>query len=437
MINGLEGIPGSGKSYEASAAQVLAALKEGRKVITNLPLVVEQYAAIDPSYRGLLELRFQAAPVRGTWDATRVDPETGAGEAFQSFDDGHVEPSPPGSRPFGTVWCYYSTWRHPATGRGPLFVIDECHVQMPRLGTDKAVIEWYKLSRHFGCDVLLVTQRFRQMCQDIAELMAMVIKVRKADVLGKSDSYIRKVHAGYRGAVIQESIRKYEPAFFKLYKSHTQGNTVLEAQAADVSVLSVRVKRWTRLAWGLTACVVAFAVYVNAGEKTKKPAQLAAAKVASPVLAQSPGEALGQPRKGDVLEEGVGPQPVEKKPVAAVVDAAPADPEPYAGKTLHLTGMMVKGKRVIHTFALSAAGAVFAQITSEDLQQVGYAWEAKSDCMGYIRWRGTARAVICDAPARQAGSPERPIVMNSGYSSDGKIVPPKPAGASAPSITTM
>ena len=81
MINGLEGIPGSGKSYEACVFQVLAALKEGRKVITNLPLVVDAYAAIDPSYRALIELRHGPAPVRGTWNAEAIDPENGSGEA--------------------------------------------------------------------------------------------------------------------------------------------------------------------------------------------------------------------------------------------------------------------------------------------------------------------------------------------------------------------
>ena len=51
MINGLEGIPGSGKSYEATVYHVLAALQTGRLVITNLPLNVEVFAAIDPAYR--------------------------------------------------------------------------------------------------------------------------------------------------------------------------------------------------------------------------------------------------------------------------------------------------------------------------------------------------------------------------------------------------
>ena len=51
MINGLEGIPGSGKSYEAAAHQIMSALQAGTLVITNLPLNVEKYARIDPAYR--------------------------------------------------------------------------------------------------------------------------------------------------------------------------------------------------------------------------------------------------------------------------------------------------------------------------------------------------------------------------------------------------
>jgi len=270
MINGLEGIPGSGKSYEACVFQVLEALKDGCKVITNLPLDVDMYAAIDPSYRQLIEIRYVPGRVRGTWDANRVDPLTGQGQAFELFADGHSDPAPEGSRVFGTVWCYWSDWKHPKTGRGPKFMIDECHVAMPKLGTEKAVVEWYKLHRHFNIDVLLITQKFRQMSQDIAELMAMVIKVRKADVLGKPDEYIRKVHAGYRGAVIQETLRKYESHFFNLYKSHTQGNSVLESGATDVAPLSVKFKRITRAVWAGAACCVAVAVWVGTRDAPSK-----------------------------------------------------------------------------------------------------------------------------------------------------------------------
>lgn len=421
MINGLEGIPGSGKSYESCVYQALEALKAGRKIITNLPLVVDVFASIDQRYRALIEIRYVAAPVRGTWDANRVDPATGRGEAFELFADGRVEPPAPGARVFGTVWCYWSDWKHPKTGQGPLFLIDECHVAMPRIGTDKALIEWYKLHRHFNVDVLLATQKFRQMCQDIAELMAMVIKVRKADVLGKADHYIRKVHAGYRGAVIQTDIRKYEPQFFALYRSHTQGNSVVEAGATDVAPLSVKLKRWTKGVWALSALSIAFCVWqFSSGDKPKaKPApvvnagtQAAPEPIAGATAAVSPSPAASAPAGGQNASGGP--------------SAAPkGDPEPYAGKSLHLTGVVRLGGRVLHTFALSASGAVFAQVTSDELKAVGYDWEPKTDCMGFLRWHGEARALICDAPQRQVGSPDRPLVLRDGYGSDGRV----PVGA--------
>lgn len=64
MSNGLEGIPGSGKSYEAVVFHVLPALQSGRLVITNLPLLVEAFAALDPAFRSLIQIRRQPAPSR-------------------------------------------------------------------------------------------------------------------------------------------------------------------------------------------------------------------------------------------------------------------------------------------------------------------------------------------------------------------------------------
>ncbi|MGJ7556086.1 zonular occludens toxin domain-containing protein [Variovorax sp. RB3P1] len=435
MINGLEGIPGSGKSYEANVFQALEALKEGRKVITNLPMVVEAYAAIDPTYRALIELRYVPSPVRGTWDANRVDPATGQGEAFELFADRHVEPAAPGSRVFGTVWCYWSDWKHPKTGRGPLFIIDECHVAMPKLGTDKAVIEWYKLHRHFNADVLLATQKFRQMCQDIAELMAMVIKVRKADVLGKPNEYIRKVHAGYRGAVIQEGLRKYEPHFFGLYRSHTQGNSVLEAGATDVLPISVKLKRWTRVAWGLSAVAIAFCVWVFSHDSPPKDNSPG---FSSPVVkadGKTDFEAIKRITDAEAARRtGSG----EESAGGAVAPVPEADPEPYSGKLLHLTGMIRLKGRTIYTFAISASGAVVSSLTSDELVAVGYRWQPLTDCAGYLRWAKTTKAITCDAPQRQVGSPDRPLVMRDGSSSDGRIVPPsRDAGSSAPAMASM
>lgn len=414
MINGLEGIPGSGKSYEATRYHVLEALRQGRKVITNLPLLVEAYAAIDPTFRSLIELRYVPGNVRGTWDVSRMNPETGQGNAFELFSDGAVLPPVEGARLFGTVWCYWSDWKHPKTGQGPLFIVDECHVALPRVGTDKAVIEWFKLHRHFNADVLLATQRFRQMSQDIAELMAMVVKVRKADVIGK-EGYIRKVHAGYRGAVIDESVRDYEPQFFALYRSHTQGNAVAESLATDVSPVSVRLRRWTRVSWVVAAALVAFAVY-----QWKKPA-VPKGNPAGVAMVKADGS-TDMERLRSITHKAPSPSDTaEKAPVGpSDVIAEPDLPEPYAGKSLHLTGVLRKKGGVVYTLVMASSGAVVASLTSAELVEAGYRWEPRSDCVGYLRWGKSVRAIVCDAPVRQVGSPDKPLVVNNGYGSDGR-----------------
>ena len=439
MINGLEGVPGSGKSYEAVVYHVLEALKKGRLVITNLPLNVEMFAAMDPSYRYLIELRTRPSPIRGTWDADRVD-EKGNGNAFELFQVGQptkvyglegvvteagtslTMKAPSSVSTFGHVWDYYTTWKHPESGMGPLFVIDECHNALPVAPvTDPQVVEWFKLHRHYNVDVLLMTQSFRDMCQPIARLMGVLVKVRKADILGKADHYIRKVHSGYRGAVISTEQRKYLPQMFPLYKSHTQGNGVAEQAAGDVSPFIVKFKRFT---WGFW--VIALAVCVWAFWPQGKPVKVDRNAPLGPEMSERVNRAVKAypgPVRGEV-QEG------DKKPVALDPEAVP---EPYASKGLHVTGRLTMGKRTLYHFAVSSGGVRIADVTSEDLTRAGYVWEPLTDCAGTLRWKGAGKAITCDAPAIPQGSKQDPIVVAL---PKGSVIPPSEA-ATAPGMVSM
>lgn len=220
MINGIQGIPGSGKSYEASAFHLLPAINSGRKVITNLPVNIEQLKILCPDNWHLLELRTQAAPTLGVWDASNL----AVSPAFQLFDDGKIV-SPANHSPFSSVWCFFSEWKD-SNGLGPLYIIDECQVSLPRSGTSKQIQEWFQLHRHYNADVILISQNFRQVDIIITGLLANLIICRKADILGDSSSYIRKVKAGFRGEVIQTDRRKYEA------KEHVQ-NTLNRLQTSS------------------------------------------------------------------------------------------------------------------------------------------------------------------------------------------------------------
>lgn len=408
MINGLEGIPGSGKSYEAVVMHVLPSLRAGRRVITNLPLQVALFEALDPAYVGLIELRTRSQPVLGIWDAEGID-DKGNGQAFKLADVRHFE-AIKNVPVFGSVWDYYSDWKHPVTGVGPLFIIDEAHLALPVVNTHQEVIEWYKLHRHFNADVLLATQSFRDINQPVARLMAMLIRCRKADILGRKDSYIRKVHAGYRGAVISQEERKYEAQFFGFYKSHTQGNSVAESIATDVAPLSVKLRRFTRGFWGLTLVSAVAFVFWYTSRDDRETVSVAAPRVTSSPAASQP-RPSGAPatHTAVVASSAAGEKVVE-----------PPDLEPLKDKGVHITGWLKTSKGLLHTFTASGGGARQFTLVTADLVAAGYTFRALGDCMGYLTWETRVRVITCDPPVLATGRDDAPVVMdfNTGKRSD-------------------
>lgn len=289
MINLLIGPPGGGKSYEAVVFHVLANLEQGRKVITNLPLVVEEFEKIIPGARSLIEFRNrQGKPgQQSTWA-------------------------------FGQLADYGDTWRHRDTNVGPLYVIDECHKALPRV-TDKSLApieEWYAEHRHEGADVLLLTQSYGKVSKAITDQVQVCYRVKKKTLFGDSNGYIRKVQDGVRGDVISIAERVYEPRWFKLYKSHTKTEAaIIEADAKDVSPAFLKWKRAGYVILGLGSVGLAYSAYGFAtkhhaaapgagGARTEEhaqPAQGAAASpgrvVSSPASLPHPGPQVSKTRR--------------------------------------------------------------------------------------------------------------------------------------------
>lgn len=403
MINALEGIPGSGKSYEAVVYHVLPALQRGRKVITNLPLDLDRFAAINPDFRDLLDVRKFARPKRGTWDANAAN----RGElAFVLDEVVEVEDV----EIFGHVWDFWDEWKGEG-GIGPLYVIDECHVCFPKAGragggTPKDVIQWFKIHRHYGADVLLMTQSFRDIEPSICGLIATMIKVRKADVLGKKDSYIRKVHSGYRGGLVSQEQRKYKPQYFGLYKSHTQGGAVVESQASDVTPFVAKWRRGTLIFWVLALAYLVYAFW----PEPKKPL----AQWQQDVKKVPPGMVMYQDDAGNTayrkpLTADGQLQQAAGLPAPSAALAGPV--EPYQGKTFHLSGWMEFGGKVLYMFEVAMGGQRISTTDSDQLAKVGYVYRHLAECAGVLDWHGQQRPITCDAPRLTLGAESKPIVM--------------------------
>lgn len=422
MINLLEGVPGSGKSYEAVVYHVLPALQSGRKVITNLPLNLNAFSVLYPDLVHLIELRKSPLPILGRWDAEAANRGEHAflvgqfenpvsqelrlsadAPEVQTMPDGTRYLPPPKNLPlFGSVWDFYSDWRNDK-GVGPLFVIDECHVSFPKpkrnkpKGTSEEVVEWFKLSRHFGADVLLMTQRMKALEEEIAGLAEFHVRVRKAAFLGKPDHYIRRVFAGYFGGEVAVDERQYLSQYFPLYKSHTQGQTVIENRDSDEKPDHLKWQRRGRIFMLVGFAGIAWIVGgILYDSFIAKPVPKKASGGMQPIaLASAPQSPSVKP-----------PVALPAAPISVDSVAVPPvpldDPDPLETKQIHMTGCLVRNStgETLCTFAVSQNGMPVFQVTSIELEQIGYQFSNLGHCASLLKWKsGKSRPVVCDVPS--------------------------------------
>ena len=395
MINFLLGAPGSGKSYEAVAFHIIPSLDQGRAVVTNMPLNVEEIKKIIPNASQLIFL---------------------------------IEPTASNSRPFSTVNDYQNDWKDLETGQGALYVIDECHMALPRGSTSRAVEEWYAMHRHTGADVLLITQSYRKVSQTICDLIQTVYRVRKNIALGSSSSYVRKVQDGVRGEVVNTSIRRYNPAYFKYYKSHTLTNSsVNEAQAKDIKSI------WSH--WSIKGLIVLalFAAWFASTHEFSlfpnldKPVKVVAPKpVSPPVSAPVP----ASPPLPDITPSPSSPSLVNSS-IKPQNQIATTSIHPYAALTLHILGVVSnENKRVYHLMAAFNAQPSFS-LTSDDLLSAGYTFEPLNDCVIFLHYADYHTYLTCDSPkvnvnSANASRPVAPTVSSSDVSSVSVVSSPAP-----------
>ncbi len=372
MINILLGPPGGGKSYEATVFHILPALAKGRKVITNLPLDLERIEQIDSAYIPLIQIvenRRGLVPVRPSpfaRFAKRQEPEEGVIRAFSTMDD------------------YADTWRHSETGSGPLYVIDECHLCLPRGTTLIEVEEWYSLHRHESADVLLITQSYGKVSKSIVDLVQVCYRVKKATAFGSQTRYIRKVLDGVRGEVVNESIRKYEKQYFGLYKSHTRGGGE-ELAANDIVPIW---KRWPFI--GLGICTFIFICMIPFLSNPLKP------KAAQPAPSRASAGAIV-------------PAVSQSSMIVQAPSAAIKRSHPLEGRDLYVLGSIkaqANGKWDYTLFAVGQGGQIVFYVKSFELEQLGYSIDG-SDCFKRVIYAGdVAFYARCDVPTVTVGGRE-------------------------------
>lgn len=354
MQNLMLGASGAGKGYEACVYQILPSLKKGRRVITNMPLDLEKWALLDPSYPDLIEIRKRPQVIRGRWEPTNEE------GAFVVLPEDQWQQPEVTARPFANVWDYYSDWKHPDTGQGPLFVIDEAQYVIPMGKTSIAVEEWSALHRHFNSDIIWITQSYGKLSKTVRDNVQMVYRMRKKTAWGQPDKYIKKVQDGIRGEVMNTLERSYEKQYFGLWKSHTQGSAAAEFNAEDIKGIY---HHWSFKGAAICGLIMIFLLVKIFFFTDSTEDKLAKAKQAyddqvstEPDHYQEPQVTFVQP---DVIVRG----PDKKL-------------HPYDGHTMHLAALVTgarDGKSYLGGYVdIAQGGQRVAQVEFQELARAGY-----------------------------------------------------------------
>lgn len=377
MINGLSGRPGSGKSYEAVIRHIMPALMKHRKVVTNIPLNVEWFCSVVGEHCRDLIVQIEGG--------------------FHNYG---------GKRYFSDAehFLRYQDWRN-EENQGVFFVVDECHLCMPRssvadkVSTQQELKEYLSMHRHYGHDILLLSQNFRKVDRDVVDMIQNCYFTTKKSFLGQDDKYICKVADGVSRNLVATHEREYEPKYFAAYQSHTKSaGSVTEAKSVDI-------KPWWQnkffgMAAALSIALVALLGLLSSQieeSKQRKAEILAKNTLNKPASIPAVQQQQAQP---------VTPLP-QTKPATKPDEGPQPKKHPLDGLQMHLTATAEDWNRqgrfqkIIYV-AVSRNGQMLKEITAADLALAGYQWTLLNDCMLEIKYNDVFQDwIFCDAPTQE------------------------------------
>lgn len=387
MINAIVGRPGGGKTYESVRYHILPSiLDDKRKVVTNIPVNKEHIKRIHGAeYADLVEV------IEGN---------------FSNFGQ---------QRPFSLVTDFtnHNEWKN-EKGQGVLFVIDEAHLSLGR-DAKKETLEYLSMHRHYGHDLLLLTQNERKLNRDVKDMVEVAYRCTKMAAYGDKDKYIRKTFFGLgdtRNATHTEN-RQYDKEYFPYYQSHTASNNAVQEATAKGTL--AKLNPYKKVTYGFFAVGILIMISPwltgsdeDAHEQTKqsntsKPANSAEIVNAAQQPIQS--QPTTQPVKLGRSDEDVKKTPNET--ARERIARQSKEYHPFKNIQLHIDGSYedrMSGEFATF-FSASRNGQRLFRVSLKDLYLAGYNVNIMGDCVVELTYFDYRDFITCDSPTVGVDTP--------------------------------
>jgi hypothetical protein len=252
MIEMLEGVPGSGKSYYAVSERLLKWIRAGRRV----------YVFVDGFYLDRLAL-FEGV------DLAVLQQQITLWNSGEDVKAGLLQVEP-----------------------GSAVLIDEVQtVFRSKDKTDPVLLRWLETHRHRGIDLVLMCQQYGQVTLGVNRLVEATTKFRRLDRFGLKNRYQASVRGNPEEIeVIRMFTGRYEPKLYAYYSSYSsatvhemaRGGSMLKSPTLLVGMLGLVVAvGWFAFGGWLSGAKPAPAVAVS----KLPPPLLPAAQGSQPVVA--------------------------------------------------------------------------------------------------------------------------------------------------------
>jgi zona occludens toxin len=121
---------------------------------------------------------------------------------------------------------------------------------------DPALLRWLETHRHYGVDVLMTCQDYRQLTASVTRLVEVTTKFRRLDRLGLRNRYQGFIRGNpEEQEVIRAVIGRYDPKIYQYYASYAEAGIEEERKGGHV---------WTnpKVAMGIIGLTVALGLFI-------------------------------------------------------------------------------------------------------------------------------------------------------------------------------